>query len=385
MALAIKSKLPASGLSIFARMTAAAIEFDAINLAQGFPNFSPPTALFDYLLEACQNGFNQYAPMPGHPALRKQIAKRLESDYFFKANADSEITITAGATQAIYTLISAFIKPGDKAIIFEPAYDSYGPAIIVNGGIPIYLKLELPNFKIPWDALEKVLKSEKIKLLLINNPHNPAGRILTSEDLERLYQLTKDLDILLIWDEVYDLLVFDSNKHQSALQHPGLMEYSGVVFSMGKTLHNTGWKIGYTIAKSNITQEIRKLHQFTVFSVNTPAQYAIARFMEEQAIFFKTLPKFYEHKRDFFFEQMKHTTFEFLPCEGSYFALANIEKLTDKSDLEYAMELVEKSRVAVIPISAFYHDGFDPRMLRFCFAKTEDTILEAANRLGNRL
>lgn len=382
MSLKIESKLPESGLSIFAKMTAAAIQHQAINLAQGFPNFSPPVELFQYLEEAVRNGYNQYAAMPGLPALRNEIAKRIESDYQFSVNPDTDITVTAGATQAIYTIISAFVRPGDKVVVFEPAYDSYAPAVKVNGGIPVYLKLQLPDFKIPWDQLENVLENEKIRIILINNPHNPAGRILNKEDLDRFEKLTRSKDVLLIWDEVYDLVVFDEIKHCSALENASLMDHSVVVFSMGKTLHNTGWKIGYSIAKPEITNEIRKLHQFTVFSVNTPAQYAIARFMEEHGNFFKSLPNFYQQKRDFFFEQMKNTAFDFLPCEGSYFALAGYSKLSTKSDLDFAMELVEKNKVALIPISAFYHDGYDPKLLRFCFAKTEDTISEAARRLG---
>ncbi len=382
MSFKIESKLPHAGLSIFAKMTAAALQHQAINLAQGFPNFSPPVELFQYLDEGVKNNYNQYAAMPGLPALRNEIAKRLTSDYNYHANQDSEITVTAGATQAIYTIISAFARTGDKVILFEPAYDSYGPAVRVNGGTPIYLRLELPDFKIPWSQLESILDKEKIKMILINNPHNPAGRILHKEDLDRMEKLTKSKDILLIWDEVYDLLVFDGIKHSSALENASLMEHSVVVFSMGKTLHNTGWKIGYSIAKPEITNEIRRLHQFTVFSVNTPAQYAIARFMEEHGNFFKSLPNFYQQKRDFFFDQMKNTGFDFLLCEGSYFALAGYSKFSTKSDLDFAMELVEKNKVALIPISAFYHDGYDPKMLRFCFAKTEETISEAARRLG---
>lgn len=381
MFLKIESKLPGAGLSIFAKMTAAANEHQAINLAQGFPNFSPPIELFHYLQEGVSLGFNQYAAMPGLPPLRLEISKRIQEDYNYAANPDSEITITAGATQAIYTIISSFIKPGDKVIIFEPAYDSYGPSVLVNGGIPIYLKLDLPDFEIPWNQLETILNAEKIQMILINNPHNPAGRILRKEDLDRMDKITKSKDVLLVWDEVYDLLVFDGIKHYSALQNESLMDHSCVVFSMGKTLHNTGWKIGYCIAKTSITNEIRKLHQFTVFSVNTPAQYAIARFMENHLDFFKTLPSFYEQKRNLFFEQMKNTSFDFLPCEGSYFALASYSKITDKNDLDFTMELVEKNKVAVIPISAFYNDGFDPKILRFCFAKTAETIIEAAKRL----
>ena len=351
MSLTIESKLPLSGVSIFAQMTAAAIRNQAINLAQGFPNFSPPSELFEFLNEAVLNGYNQYAAMPGLDLLRNQITQRIQCDYQFNANPDTEVTVTAGATQAIYTIISSIIQPGDKALIFEPAYDSYGPSVLVNGGIPVYLRLELPDFKIPWDELETILKKEKIKIILINNPHNPAGRILTSEDIARIHQLTKDLNTLIIWDEVYDLLIFDQLKHQSALLFPELMDRSVIVFSMGKTLHNTGWKVGYTIANPKITNEIRKLHQFTVFSVNTPAQYAIAKFMETQSTFFNSLPAFYQQKRDYFFEKMKVLPFNWLPCEGSYFALADYKHMSNLSDREYAMELVEKYKVAAIPLS----------------------------------
>ncbi|HEX5626312.1 MAG TPA: methionine aminotransferase [Saprospiraceae bacterium] len=382
MALVINSKLPQSGISVFARMTAAANQHEAINLAQGFPNFSPPSALFEFLSEAVHKGMNQYAAMPGLPELRRQLSLRIERDYHAEWNPETEITVTAGATQALYTLISAFIRPGDKALVFEPAYDSYAPAIEVNGGIPVYLRLSLPDFSIPWDALERTLKTERIKLILINNPHNPSGRILQREDLERLERLTRDLDTLLVWDEVYDKLVFDGKQHASALHYPGLMERSIVVFSLGKTLHNTGWKVGYTLARPAITAEIRKLHQFTVFSVNTPAQYAICRFMETAPDFFNDLPDFYQQKRDFFFNHMQGTRFAFLPCEGSYFALASYASLYDGGDSDFAMKLAAENRVAVIPISAFYHDGFDPGMVRFCFAKTEDTIREAARRLA---
>lgn len=381
MPFSIESKLPLSGVSIFAQMTAAAIRNNAINLAQGFPNFTPPSELFEFLNEGVYTGYNQYAAMPGLDLLRNQIAQRIQRDYQFNANPDTEITVTAGATQAIYTIVSSIIQPGDKAIIFEPAYDSYGPSVLVNGGIPVYLRLELPDFKIPWNELEDTLKNEKIKIILINNPHNPAGRILTSEDIRRIHQLTKDLNILIIWDEVYDLLIFDQLKHQSALLYPELMDRSVVVFSMGKTLHNTGWKVGYTLANSKITNEIRKLHQFTVFSVNTPAQYAIAKFMETQSTFFESLPDFYQQKRNYFFKKMSQVSFNWLPCEGSYFALADYSHISKLSDRDYAMKLVEEFKVASIPLSPFYHDGYDPKLLRFCFAKTTDTIDKAANQL----
>lgn len=382
MGLNINSKLPQSGESIFAVMTGLANKFKAINLAQGFPNFSPPTELFEYLKEAVDKGFNQYAPMPGSLALREQIALRLKKDYSYQADVEKEITISAGATQALYSTISALVGKDDRVIIFEPAYDCYGPTVILNGGKPIYLKLQLPDFNIPWDELEDCLKKEQIKLMIINNPHNPAGRLLSREDLFRFDQLSAKYNCLLIWDEVYDLLVFDRKKHISALEFPSLMDRSCVIFSMGKTLHNTGWKIGYTVAKKELTNEVRKVHQFMVFSVNSPAQYAIAKFMQLHMEFFDELPEFYQDKRDFFLKQMESTPYQFLPCEGSYFALASYAHLSDQSDVNYAETLVEEKKVALIPLSPFYHDGFDPRLLRFCFAKTTEVISAAATALS---
>lgn len=381
MSFQIRSKLPAAGVSIFAKMTALAQQHQAINLAQGFPDFSPPEQLFEFLNEGVQSGFNQYAPMPGLLMLRQQIANRLDHRYHFKANVDDEITVTAGATQAIYTIISAFIRPEDKVLIFEPAYDSYGPAVLVNGGTPVYLQLELPDFSIPWMQLENILQNEKIRMILINNPHNPAGRILNEEDMQRFDKLAQQYNILWVWDEVYDMLVFDDKKHRSALNYPEIMKSSIVTFSMGKTLHNTGWKIGYTIANADLTKEIRKIHQFLVFSVNTPAQYAIAKFMETYPEFINELPQFYQRKRDFFFQEMSHSDLEWLPCEGSYFALARFKNPDKLSDVAFAEQLVATKKVATIPISAFYHNGFDPGILRFCFAKKEETIREAAKQL----
>ncbi|MBK9109999.1 MAG: aminotransferase class I/II-fold pyridoxal phosphate-dependent enzyme [Saprospiraceae bacterium] len=377
----IPSKLPQAGLSIFAKMTALAQQYQAINLAQGFPDFAPPEQLFQFLNEAVESGFNQYAPMPGLLMLRQQIASRLENRYQLKANIDDDITVTAGATQAIYTIISAFIRPGDKVLIFEPAYDSYGPAVLVNGVSQFTSDSNYQIFSIPWTQLESMLQKGKIRMILINNPHNPAGRILHQEDMLRFEKLAVQYDVLWVWDEVYDMLVFDSKPHWSALHYPEIMKSSIVTFSMGKTLHNTGWKIGYTIAKAELTKEIRKVHQFLVFSVNTPAQYAIAKFMESYPEFINELPQFYQHKRDFFFKEMKHPDFEWLPCEGSYFALARFKNPEQLSDAVFAEQLVANKKVATIPISAFYHDGYDPGIVRFCFAKKEDTIKEAATQL----
>lgn len=376
-----ESKLPQSGVSVFARMTALAMEYNAINLAQGFPDFNPPEELIEFLYSSAKEGLNQYAPMPGLVALREQIAQRLLNDYSFIASVDKEITVTAGATQALFTVISAFIGAGDKVLIFEPAYDSYAPAIIANGGIPIYLRLQEPDFNIPWENFENLLNEHQFKIILFNNPHNPCGSILNLDDLIKIDKLTQPLNTLLLWDEVYDLLVYDGIKHTSALMFDSLMERSIVVYSMGKTLHNTGWKIGYTVAREYLTNEIRKLHQFTVFSVNTPSQMAIARFMKNEPKFFTELATFYQNKRDYFTSLLNGSQFRIYPTAGSYFALADYSRVLNCPDEEMAQLLAREYKVAAIPISAFYHDHYDPQLIRFCFAKKEETLLEAAKRL----
>lgn len=376
------SKLPSSGTSVFARMTELANQHKAVNLAQGFPDFSPPQELLDYLYEGVKNDFNQYAPMPGLLNLREQLSRRIKLDYNYPADPLTSITVTAGATQAIYTIISSFIKKDDKVLIFEPAYDSYAPSVLVNGGIPIYLKLAEPTFEIPWNELENCIRQNDLKLIIINNPHNPAGSILTNGDFERINAICSNSRAIIVWDEVYDQLVYDGKTHQSALSYPELMEKSIVVFSLGKTLHNTGWKVGYTIAREELTREIRKLHQFTVFSVNTPAQYAIAKFIEHHFDFFKTLSSFYQQKRDFFVQQISDSGFQILPCHGSYFVLASYGQLSKVKDEDMAKKIVEYCGVAGVPISAFYHDQYDPKILRFCFAKKEETLMEGARRIN---
>ncbi|MCC6817144.1 MAG: aminotransferase class I/II-fold pyridoxal phosphate-dependent enzyme [Saprospiraceae bacterium] len=379
------SKLPLSGISVFARMTELANRYSAVNLAQGFPDFSPPVQLFDYLNEGVQKGFNQYAPMPGLLQLREEISNRLKNTYQHDSDPETEITVTAGATQAIYTIVSSIIRHGDKAILFEPAYDSYAPSIIANGGIPVYLRLNEPSFDIPWDELEATLAKEKIKLIIINNPHNPCGTILSKDNVNRLYTMAEQYNCILIWDEVYDLLVYDNNTHHSGLEHELMLKRGIVVYSMGKTLHNTGWKIGYVIANSYITSEIRKLHQFTVFSVNTPAQYASAMFLKNHFDFFKKLSEFYQTKRDFFVKNLTKCGLEILPASGSYFILARYNFDKSISDESFAQRLAQYCQVACIPISAFYHDRYDSRIVRFCFAKKEETLQIACERLNNSI
>lgn len=381
----IVSKLPDVKESVFARMTALANQHQAINLAQGFPDFNPPKELIENLYNAASSNFNQYAPMPGVLNLRNEICNRLLNRYHFKANPETDIVVTAGATQALFTIISAFISKNDKVLIVEPAYDSYVPAVISNGGEPIYISLKSPDFKFPLEELKNMLERHTIKMIMINNPHNPCGSILSKEEMESLRSILSDYQGIIVWDEVYDYLVFDDLLHQSALLYEDLMKKSVVVYSMGKTLHNTGWKVGYTVSNADIAKEIKKLHQFTVFSVNTPAQQAIAEFMSVNPTFFNELPKFYQDKRDFFLKCMEGLPLNFYTPQGSYFALADFKSWFQGNDEEAAVKLVSKCGVAAIPLSPFYHDSYDPGMLRFCFAKKEDTILRAAEKLHQLL
>ena len=377
----LNSKLPKSGLSIFSRMTSLALKNDAVNLAQGFPDFPCPGELSEALYRATQDGYNQYGPMPGFLPLRENISKRIQKTYSVQIDAQEEITITAGATQGVYSAISTLVSPGDKVIIFEPAYDSYAPSVLVNKGEPIYIRLEEPEFKIPWDKLEQTLRTQEIRLILFNNPHNPTGVIWEEEDFQKLISLLHFQKPLMIWDEVYDAMVYDGKKHLSALQYPELYESSIVTFSFGKTFHNTGWKIGYNIAPPHLTAEYRKLHQFTLFSVNYPSQVASSYFLERNFDFIKDLSSFYQKKRDHMINLLKQTEFSALSCRGSYFLLASHEAMQRMGDTVFAGHIVENHKVALIPLSAFYHDGYDPHLLRFCFAKKESTVEQAVERL----
>ncbi|MBK9271021.1 MAG: aminotransferase class I/II-fold pyridoxal phosphate-dependent enzyme [Saprospiraceae bacterium] len=381
----IISKLPNVKESVFARMTALANRHQATNLAQGFPDFNPPKELIENLYNAASSNFNQYAPMPGVLSLRNSICERLLDRYHFKANPDSDIVITAGATQALFTVISAFISKNDKVLIIEPAYDSYVPAVISNGGEPVFISLKSPDFKFPLQELKDSIERHSIKMILINNPHNPCGCVLSKIEMESLRTILAEFQGIIVWDEVYDYLVYDDLQHQSALLFEDLMTKSVVIYSMGKTLHNTGWKVGYTVSSPEIAKEIKKLHQFTVFSVNTPAQQAIAEFMSAHPRFFNDLPKFYQDKRDFFLKCMEGLALHFHIPQGSYFALADFKSWFQGDDEEAAIKLVTECGVAAIPLSPFYHDCYDPGMLRFCFAKKEETILQAAEKLQGKL
>jgi methionine aminotransferase len=377
--LKIHSRLPDIGTSIFSVMSKMALEHGAINLSQGFPDFPVDDELVTLIHNNLKAGHNQYAPMPGVPALRDVIAKTVTSTYQRTVDPEAEVTITAGGTEALFSTISALIGAGDEVILFDPSYDSYSPAIRLNGGVPVPINLTGPDFRIDWEEVRTHVRRET-RMIIINTPHNPSGAVLTANDLHALEKLALENDLIVLSDEVYERIIFDGLPHESVLKYPRLSDRSVAVFSFGKTFHATGWKIGYTVASPALTQEIRKAHQFVTFSVNTPIQHAMAAYME-QPVHYLTLGEFYQKKRDFFLEQIKGSSFEALPCHGSYFQLLSYRSVSDKPEMEMAEWLTKVHKVASIPVSAFYHNGHDDRLLRFCFAKKEDTLAAAGKIL----
>ena len=371
----IQSKLPNVGTTIFSVMSALANEHDAINLSQGFPNFDCPEKLKERVNFYLQNGKNQYVPMAGVPLLRKRLVQKLENSYGQPLNSDTEITITAGATQALFTAIAAFIRPGDEVILVEPAYDSYRPSIEVLGGVPVIYELESPSYRINWEKFRQCI-SARTKMIIINTPHNPIGKVLPKEDLQQLQQITFDTDILVLSDEVYEHLIYDGADHQSVLRFPELFQRSLAVYSFGKTLHSTGWKVGYCVAPAHLMKEFRKVHQFNVFSVNSFVQYGIADFLTNKT-FFEELPSFYQQKRDFFQNTMAGSRLKGLGSEGTYFQLYDYSAISDEGDVAFAKRMTTEFGVAAIPVSVFYSSGKDERVVRLCFAKTEEVLLEA--------
>ncbi len=322
---------------------------------------------------------NQYAPMPGILNLREAIAEKTEDLYGSKFNPDTEITITPGGTEAIYAAITAVIQEGDEVIMFEPAYDCYAPAVELNRGVPIYVELRPPEYKIEWNDVKKLV-SQRTKMIMINSPHNPTGSVLSANDLRQLQRITLNTDIIILSDEVYEHIIFDGLEHHSILKYPRLAERSFVIFSFGKTYHNTGWKMGYCIAPSELMREFRKAHQFIVFSANTPIQHAFAEIMKD-ASHYLGLKDFYEEKRNYFLKLMTGLPFTIRPASGSYFQCMGYEKITSEKDQDFAMQLTKDFGVASIPVSAFYHHNTDYKILRFCFAKEKDTLEKAAERL----
>jgi methionine aminotransferase len=373
------SKLPQVGTNIFTTMSALANETGAINLSQGFPDYSCSPELIELVNKAMQNGHNQYAPMAGVMALREQIAIKTERLYGTVYNPDTEITVTAGATQAIFTAISALIHPNDEVIMFEPAYDCYAPAIKLMGGVVKSLELEPPNYRIAWDMVKRLINN-KTRMIILNSPHNPTATILSKEDIDELSALVKHQDILILSDEVYEHLVFDGQTHHSMARYPELQQRSLIVSSFGKTFHNTGWKMGYCLAPAYLTNEFRKIHQFLVFSVNTPLQYAVAEYLKDENTYL-SLPDFFQQKRDYFRKGLENTRFKLLPCLGSYFQTVTYDAITDEKDTDFAIRLTKEAGVAAIPVSAFYRKGTDRHVLRFCFAKRQETIDIAVDRL----
>jgi methionine transaminase len=375
----VTSRLPDVGTSIFSVMSKMALDYNAINLSQGFPDFSIDKEIIDLVYKYMLQGHNQYAPMPGVVTLREQISQVLAGTYQYSADPDSEITITAGATEGIFAAISAFVNPGDEVILFDPSYDSYDPAIRLNGGTPDPINLTYPNFAIDWDLVKKKI-SKKTRMIMVNTPHNPSGSVLKPDDLLELEKIALNNNIIVLSDEVYERLIYDGLKHQSALSSPGLASQTIAVYSFGKTFHATGWKAGYIVAPQHLTAEIRKTHQFIVFAVNTPVQFALAEYLKNPT-HYQSLGNFYQRKRDFFLQHLKGSSLEPLPCHGSYFQVLSYRSLSDKPDVAMAEELTKKLKVASIPISVFYKDKTDNRLLRFCFAKKEETLEKACEIL----
>lgn len=375
----IDSKLPRVGTTIFTIMSKLAADCGAINLSQGFPDFQADPALFEATLRAMREGRNQYPPMIGMPELRAAIADKVEALYGVRYDVDQEITVTAGATQALFTAIAAFVSSGDEVIVFEPCYDSYVPSIETVGGKAVFAQLHFPNYKPNWDQVRSLI-TPRTRMIIINSPHNPTGSLLDADDLAALADATRDTNIVVLSDEVYEHIVFDGVRHASVSTHPELAARSIAVSSFGKTYHITGWKIGYVSGPAGLMTEFRKVHQFNVFTVNTPCQIGIADYMRD-ASRHQGLAAFYQEKREFFRRQMQGSRFELLHCRGTYFQLARYDVISDLPDLEFAKWLTREVGVAVIPVSAFFQNRHDDRVVRFCFAKQESTLAAAGEKL----
>ncbi|MFT3979431.1 MAG: methionine aminotransferase [Ferruginibacter sp.] len=380
MNLSIQSKLPHVGTTIFTEMSVLAQQHHAINLGQGFPDFPMSTTLTGLVNEAMQKGHNQYVHMNGLPALREQLAAKVQKLYHQTVNANDEITVTPGGTYAIYTAFTTILNKGDEVIIFEPAYDSYIPNIEVNGAVAVPVSLRFPDYHIDWAEVKQKI-TPRTKAIIINSPHNPTGSLLGEADMLALTKLTEGTNIFVISDEVYEHLVFDDKKHISVLQFPELYKRSFVCFSFGKTYHCTGWKMGYCIAPAALMAEFRKVHQFNCFTSNSPVQFALAEFLQQENEYL-ALGKFISAKRDFFMEAMKGSPFKPLPSYGSYFQLYSYDGWSNETEKELAIRLTKEYGVATIPVSAFYQDKQDNKVLRFCFAKKEETLAEAGKRLS---
>lgn len=376
----IQTKLPKVGTTIFTVMSQLAVEHKAVNLGQGFPDFDGPPALREALAAAMGSAKNQYAPMTGIPRLREQIALKVERMYGARINAGTEITVTSGATEALFAAIAACVRAGDEVIVLDPCYDSYEPAIELCGGRTVHVPLRLPDFSVDWQRVRDAV-SAKTRMILVNSPHNPSGAVFTRADLDTLAEITRGREILVLSDEVYEHIVFDGLDHQSVLRHAELAARSFVVSSFGKTYHCTGWKVGYCIAPAVLSAEFRKVHQYLTFCTFQPAQWAFADFMESDPQHYLDLPKFYQGKRDHFRALLAGSRFRLLPVSGAYFQLVDYSAISDSDDLNFCERLIREVGVAAIPVSAFYESPPNSRLVRFCFAKNDDTLASAAERL----
>ena len=377
--LSIHSKLPQVGTTIFTVMSVLAAEHKAINLGQGFPDFMMNAGLIALVNEAMQNGHNQYVHMNGLPLLRERLAEKIQSLYAANVHPDTEITITPGGTYAIYTALTTVLQPGDEVIVFEPAYDSYTPNIIINGAVPILIPLSYPSYSINWQLVKKSI-TPKTKMIMLNSPHNPTGMVLSSDDIEQLRSIVRDTGIFILSDEVYEHLIFDDLPHESMLRYPDLRERSLVCFSFGKTYHCTGWKLGYCVAPDSLMKEFRKVHQFNCFSCNSPVQFALANFIQQKEQYLQ-LGAAVQQKRDYFQLLMQQTKFKALPSHGSYFQLYSYAGISEETEMDMAVRITSQYGVASIPVSAFYTKEKDDKVIRFCFVKKEATLEEAVNRL----
>ncbi|CAM8464397.1 TPA: pyridoxal phosphate-dependent aminotransferase [Citrobacter freundii] len=375
-----QSKLPNLGTTIFTQMSALAQQHQAINLSQGFPDFDGPLFLQERLAYHVAHGANQYAPMTGVQPLREAIADKTADLYGYKPDANSEVTITAGATEALYAAITALVRPGDEVICFDPSYDSYAPAVELSGGVVKRIALQPPSFRVDWQAFS-VLLSDRTRLVILNTPHNPSATVWHQADFDALWQAIKEREIFVISDEVYEHICFARQGHASVLAHSELRERAVAVSSFGKTYHMTGWKIGYCVAPAAISAELRKVHQYLTFSVNTPAQLALADMLREDPAHYRELPAFYQKKRDVLVNALRDSRLEILPCEGTYFLLVDYSAVSTLNDVEFCQWLTTEVGVAAIPLSVFCADPFPHKLIRLCFAKQESTLLTAAERL----
>jgi methionine aminotransferase len=376
----VNSKLPEVGTTIFTVMSWLASETGAVNLGQGFPDYPMSEVLIELVNKAMQDGYNQYTHMNGFPALREVLAEKNKSLYNADVNPDTQITVTPGGTYAIYTALTTVLRPGDEVIVFEPAYDSYIPNIVINGAVPVLIDLTFPGYKIDWNIVRQRITG-KTRMIMLNSPHNPSGAVLDEEDIKQLRGIVKDTEILILSDEVYEHLIFDNIPHLSMLRYPDLAERSFVCFSFGKVYHCTGWKLGYCVSSPELMKEFRKVHQFNCFSCHTPSQVALSQFLAQKDSY-ASLGKFLQQKRDYFHGLMKKTKFSALPSHGSYFQLYSYQQISNEADTDFAIRITRQYGVTSIPVSAFYQSGKDNKVVRFCFAKKEETLAKAVAQLA---